>query len=179
MARGITQQKQSTNPLVVFDFDDTLVRSDGLIRVVHHDGAESVMTTSKFARYVQKSGDVFDYSMLAGENTIVEVLPHFSVMLDAIAMFGPRAVFVLTARHNPHGPRRMLTSLNVPRCVRVIATGSTDPQSKVSWIRTKVARDGHDHIEFFDDNRMNVSAVEDLAAEFPDVRLSTQWVNDA
>lgn len=179
MRRSRTRTSRRKNPLVVFDFDDTLIRSDGTIKVIHADGTEDVMTTDEFARYSQRSGDVYDFSGLSDKNAVVSVLPHFSVMLDAIAGFGPAAVVVLTARHDARPVRRMLTSLGIPRTVEVVAAASADPQSKVNWIREKATRGQHYHVEFYDDNLSNVMAVKRLAKELPRVRLSTHWVRDA
>ena len=38
--------------LHIFDFDDTLVRSDSVIRITHADGSSEEMTSEEYAKYV-------------------------------------------------------------------------------------------------------------------------------
>jgi len=48
--------------LRVFDFDDTLVKTDSHIYVKHADGKESKLTPGEYAVYEPKSDDQFDFS---------------------------------------------------------------------------------------------------------------------
>ena len=46
----------------VFDFDDTLVRTDGVIRVTTKNGLVKELSPAQYAVYDPKPGDSFDYS---------------------------------------------------------------------------------------------------------------------
>ena len=47
--------------LRVFDFDDTLVKSNSKV-YVNNNGAKTTLTPGQFAVYKKKSGDEFDFS---------------------------------------------------------------------------------------------------------------------
>ena len=47
--------------LRVFDFDDTLAKSDAFIYVKHKDGSESKLDPAEYAKYNSKTTDVFDF----------------------------------------------------------------------------------------------------------------------
>ena len=48
--------------LKVFDFDDTLVKTQSNIYVIHADGSEDALTPAEYAVYKPQEGDKFDYS---------------------------------------------------------------------------------------------------------------------
>ena len=52
--------------------------------------------------------------------------------------------------------------------VEVIALGSSDPQDKADWIEQQ-AQKGWNDIRFMDDSSKNVSAVREMAKNYPDI----------
>ena len=48
--------------LHIFDFDDTLVRSDSMIRITHADNSHEILDSEEYAAYKEQPGDKFDYS---------------------------------------------------------------------------------------------------------------------
>ena len=48
--------------LFIFDFDDTLARNTGKVRVVKKNGTMLSLESSHFANYVEEKGDYFDFS---------------------------------------------------------------------------------------------------------------------
>ena len=48
--------------LHIFDFDDTLVRSDSMIRITHADNSHEILSSEEYSTYVEKPGDKFDFS---------------------------------------------------------------------------------------------------------------------
>lgn len=164
------------NPLIVFDFDDTIVRSSDMIHVHHSDGTSTSFDTSAFARYRPKRGDRVDYSDFSRPIIEADVLEHFETMLDAISQFGRNAVMVLTARHDRKPVAKLLSSLGV-KGIDIVALGAVSASAKANWLRDKIIEDDHDLLEFFDDNSKNVREVSKLRREFPDTRIITHRVS--
>jgi hypothetical protein len=52
----------SGKKLRVFDFDDTLVKTNSFIYITHGDGKSSKLTPGEYAVYEPKKDDVFDFS---------------------------------------------------------------------------------------------------------------------
>ena len=48
--------------LHIFDFDDTLVKSDALVKISHHDNTTSELTSEEFASYTPVENDQYDFS---------------------------------------------------------------------------------------------------------------------
>ena len=47
--------------LRVFDFDDTLVKTDSYVYVKHQNGRETKLSPGQFAVHTLKSGDTYDF----------------------------------------------------------------------------------------------------------------------
>ena len=48
--------------LRIFDFDDTLVKTNSFIYVTHKDGRKSKLNPGQYAVYNEKPGDVMDFT---------------------------------------------------------------------------------------------------------------------
>ena len=48
--------------LRVYDFDDTLVKTNSFIYITHKDGKKSKLTPGQYAIYKEQPGDKFDYT---------------------------------------------------------------------------------------------------------------------
>ena len=48
--------------LRIFDFDDTLVKTNSFIYITHKDGRKSKLSPGQYAVYTQRPGDVMDFT---------------------------------------------------------------------------------------------------------------------
>ena len=46
--------------LHIFDFDDTLVRSDSVVKIIHPKGNEEVLSSEAYASYVPTGEEIFE-----------------------------------------------------------------------------------------------------------------------
>lgn len=156
----------------VFDFDDTLVRTDGVIRVTTRNGLVKELSPAKYAVYDPKPGDQFDYSDF---EKVLNPRPVklFDYILQQVRRKGSKAE-VLTARGN-YGPIKAYLASRGIRGVFVNALGSADPNDKAKHIE-QLIRQGYTHIEFFDDSPKNIAAVKQLKDKYPDIYLRARLV---
>ena len=54
--------ESETRKLRVFDFDDTLVKSNSKVKLTKKNGDVFMLTPGEYAVYDKKEGDTFDYS---------------------------------------------------------------------------------------------------------------------
>jgi hypothetical protein len=158
----------------VFDFDDTLVKTNSKIYLTSRDelGNEikKSLTPREYAQYKRRDGDVFDYSDF---EQVIEPQPVQSTMLKlrmAIQDFGEKNVFILTARGNPGPVREFLDSQGVPN-IRIFAVGTSDPQAKAKVIEDEVLSRGIKRVKFYDDASKNIAAVKALRDDLPGVEI--------
>jgi len=146
--------------LHIFDFDDTLVRSDARIVVTDTDGSIKELTSEEYASYAEKPGEEFDFSDFDKFPKNPEIIePVFAELLASIALDGPESVVILTARSNPNPVRAFLKINRIP-AIHVEAVGSSDPMAKASYILERIkTEEDISKVRVFEDNVRNIRTI--------------------
>jgi hypothetical protein len=146
--------------LHIFDFDDTLVRSDSLIRITHSDGSREDLTSEEYAKYREQPGDQFDFSDFDAypqNPRIVEEV--FAELRASIALDGPQSVVILTARSNPTPVRQFLKDNNIPE-IEIHATGDSNSMAKARYVLNRLKSEDFDEVRVFEDNAKNIRTIQ-------------------
>ena len=167
--------------LHIFDFDDTLVRSDSKIRISHADGTESTLSSEDYAKYTEKKDDEFDFSDFdeypANPQIIDEV---FAELRASIALDGPQSVVILTARSNPEPVRQFLSDNNISG-VEINATGSANSMVKARYVLDRLKNEDFDEVRVFEDNAANIrtikKVIEPMGVRFQSNRVTKRGVH--
>lgn len=159
--------------LRVFDFDDTLVKTNSNIYVKHKDGKESKLTPGEYAIYEPKEGDVFDFSDFQSVKHPQEI-KGVTRLLKNILRVGGSDVVILTARSAYKPVKDYLKDVGIDN-IFVVALADSDPQKKADWIEDKI-KGGVDDVFFIDDSHKNVAAVKALSKKYPKISLKVRHV---
>ena len=173
--KGLEENK-GEKKLRVFDFDDTLVHVDATIHITHKDGTKSGLTPAKYAVYVPKEGDTFNFSEFS--SVIKKAKPLKNNIQDLIKSYNDptEKTTILTARLLGYPVKKYLKDeFNIEPYV--VGLGSSDPKDKSRWIEDQIKK-GYNNIEFRDDSQKNVDAVARLKDEYPDVELTSTLVTE-
>lgn len=161
--------------LHIFDFDDTLIRSDDTVYIHHADGTETELDSEEFAKYVEQPGDVFDFSSFdeypPNANLIEQV---FSELKSSIALDGLGSVVILTARSNPVPVREFLSDNGIDG-IEIVATGTSNPMAKAQYVLNRVKTGDFNEVRVFEDNVQNIRTIEKVV-EPTGVRLRSNRV---
>lgn len=148
--------------LRVFDFDDTLVKTDSLVGVTKADGTKFKLSPGEYAVYIAEPDDIFDYNDFWDElKNPREIKWVASILKDVYSKYGPEGAVILTARANYKPIRKFLNDLGL-QDVFVVALASADPQDKADYIERRIIEDDLEFVEFFDDSPANIKAVAEL-----------------
>ena len=161
----------------VFDFDDTLARTNSNVLYTMPDGTEGSIDAATFAKdasMMQAEGAIFDFSefskVMDGKKG-----PLFEVAKKIAQARGTKDVFVLTARpQDAAGPIQEFLAelgLDIP-LENITGLADGDPKAKANWMVGKVA-EGYNDFYFADDHLGNVKAVKDVFNTF-DVKGKVQ-----
>ena len=166
--------------LHIFDFDDTLVRSDSMVRVHHRDGTETEMDSGEFANYEEQPGDVFDYDDFDNYPPNAETIDQvFAELKSALALDGPNNVVILTARSNPRPVREFLSDMGIDG-IEIVATGTSSPMAKAQYVLDRVNNGTFDEVRVFEDNAQNIrtirKVIEPTGARLQSNRVTTSGV---
>ena len=158
--------------LAVFDFDDTLARSEAFIYVTKADGEKLKLNPAEYAVYEEEPGDEFDFkdfkSKLKNPQIIDDNVERLKAELD-----NPQTkVTVLTARGLAF-PLRHFFKYEVGINPYVIGVGSSDPMKKAEWIEAHIKK-GYNSIFFIDDSPKNIAAVDTLKQKYPNIGIETE-----
>ena len=159
--------------LRVFDFDDTLVKSNSKVYVVNK-GKKKTLTPGEFAIYDKKAGDEYDFSDFDKVIEPKKIKAMFRVFKNIYKASGSRRLTVLTARAAYKPVRKFLKDVGF-NDVYVVALGDANPQKKSDWIQSQIKK-GYDNILFLDDSPKNVSAVKKLKGKYPSIKMDARVV---
>ena len=143
--------------LRIFDFDDTLVKTNSFIYVTHKDGKTSKLSPGEYAVYKEQPGDKFDYKDFQQVSNPQLIKGYVELLRRMVSSSGSRDVFILTARSAEKPVAQFIKDLGI-RGVTVVALGDNNPEKKADWIEDKV-KAGFDDVYFVDDSPKNVDAV--------------------
>lgn len=162
--------------LRVFDFDDTLIKTDHKVYVTKGDGTKLTLTPGQYAKYTPAADDQFDFSEFEGPISNGKVIKKTLKILQDIlkAPGSDRKAAILTARGNAKPVRDFLRGLGID--MPIIALRSSDPFAKKAWIKSQIEK-GFTDIYFTDDSEKNIKAVDTLKSEYPNIKLRTQLVH--
>ena len=143
--------------LRIFDFDDTLVKTNSFIYVTHKDGKTSKLSPGEYAVYKEQPDDKFDYRDFQQVSNPQLIKGYVELLRRMVSSGGSRDVFILTARSAEKPVAQFIKDLGI-RGVTVVALGDNNPEKKADWIEDKV-KAGFDDVYFVDDSPKNVDAV--------------------
>ena len=159
--------------LRVFDFDDTLVKTDSKIYVTT-DGKTKTLTPGEYAIYKPKSGDEFDYKDFNDVIKPKQIKPIMKIFRKIVSATGKRKINILTARGNYKPVKKFLTDIGFGS-VYIVALNSSNPKDKADWIEDKI-NNGFDDVVFWDDSPKNIKVVDNLQKKYPNTSIRTELV---
>ena len=199
---GRTSERTGLKTLRVFDFDDTIARTNSKVGVTEFDintkeqlGDQYFITPAKYAKFktdvAPLNPDVhyeFDYSQF---KQVVEpqLIDHtFNILKRIVGKIKEEEkesipAVILTARGHAANEniREFLRSLDINIPVKTL-DGSA-PELKSEWIKQTMLARNIPHVEFFDDSELNVKAVKNLENDSeliekfgPDLRIKSRLV---
>ena len=171
------QAPQEVKKIRIFDFDDTLAKSNSQVLYTLPDGTTGKLNATEYAKRDQElkdKGATFDFSefskVIDGKKG-----PLFEVAQKINAARGNEDLFVLTARPaDSAGPIQeflKLAGLDF-RKENIIGLGDGTAQAKADWVQGKI-NEGYNDFYFADDAIKNVDAVKN-ALDNADVKGKVQ-----
>jgi len=175
--RNIIKEFKQGRTMSIFDFDDTLVKSDAWIYITHSNGKTTKLDPAEYAIYKPKPGDTFDFKdfnkMLRNPKLIKKNVALLKKQLQKARKTSGRQVTILTARKLGYPIKHFFKTLGMD--VYVVPVASNDPKLKADWIEKKI-QSGYTTIYFMDDSAKNVKAVRSLGNKYPDINLTVTKV---
>jgi FMN phosphatase YigB (HAD superfamily) len=168
--------------LRVFDFDDTLVRSQSKIKVTYPDGTVEYLTSAEYAAQGENPENEYDFSDFEEVINPQEIEKVTNILRNVVnAGTDGREVVILTARRpiSEDAIKEYLEEIGIDASkITFVLLGDADPLAKSNWIENKI-KDGTTDILFLDDSGKNVDAVLDLKQQYPDIKIDARQVKYA
>ena len=156
--------------LKIFDFDDTLVKSDSKVYVIKENGKIFSLSTLEYANYKLKPGEKFDFSEFKKVDDNAKIIDkQFEFFKNALQ--SNEEVVILTARMESNAVSDYLKN-NFNIDIPVISSGM---ESKASWVESQI-KNGYTDIFFMDDAIEHINDVNMLKFKYPNVRIKTKLV---
>ncbi len=160
--------------LRIFDFDDTLVKTNSFIYVTHRNGMKSKLTPGQYAKYDARDGDEFDFKDFQQVTRPELIKGYVELLRRMVNSGGSREVYILTARAAEKPVSQFIKDLGI-NGVKVIALGDNNPEKKADWIEDRV-KEGYDDVFFVDDSEKNITAVKKRLKNYPNIKQKIQQV---
>jgi hypothetical protein len=156
--------------LKIFDFDDTLVKSNSKVYVKKENGEIFPLSTQEYANYKLKPGEEFDFTEFKNVDINTEIIDkQFEFFKDAVQ--SNEDVVILTARAESDAVANYLKNkfnIDIP----VISSGM---ESKANWVEKQI-KNGYTDIFFMDDAIEHINNVNMLKFKYPNIRIKTELV---
>ena len=177
---AIMFSRNPNNPskgITILDFDDTLATSKSKILYTKSDGTKGSLTPAQYAKNYQEmlgEGTKFDFSQF---NEVIDgkIAPLFNKAMKLQGKFGPKNMFVLTARPAESAPAihafLQANGLKIP-LDNITGLANSTAEAKALWIAEKVGQ-GYNDIYFADDALQNVQVVKNVLDQM-DVKSKVQ-----
>ena len=162
--------KNPTKKARIFDFDDTLAKTDSKVLYTLPDGTEGSLDATQFAEEYNSLKEVnatFDYSEFnqvkkGSKGPLANLAKRFTEAA------GDRDVFILTARPDEAAEAiqeflRSTLGISIP-LKNITGLENGTPGAKAMWIAEKVS-EGYNDVFFADDSKSNVEAVEKMLTD--------------
>ena len=162
--------------LRVFDFDDTLVRTNSFVRLRKPGGEQVRMTPAEYALYSPMPDDDLDFEDFKTLKNPTEISWTLNILRSVVRTGGD--AIILTARGDEAKPHieEFLRSVGVPG-IEVVTLGDSNPMMKAAHVAARIEEFGYNFVEFFDDSVKNVHAVERMIANrYPGVTVKARHV---
>ena len=165
--------------LSVFDFDDTIAKSDAWVYVTRGGRAIKKLDPAEFAVYKPRPGEDFDFKefdrKIRNPRLIKQNADLLRKQLEKArkASKGSRKVTILTARRLGQPVTSFLKTVGID--AYVVPLGTADPQKKADWIENQI-RKGYDTVYFMDDSNKNIAAVNNMLLKYPKVQSITKLI---
>ena len=165
--------------LSVFDFDDTIAKSDAWVYVTKQGRIIKKLDPAQFAVYKPKPGEDFNFKdfdrKIRNPRLIKRNADLLRKQLDKARRVsrGARKVTILTARRLGQPVTSFLKTMGID--AYVVPLGSADPQKKADWIEQQIAK-GYDTVYFMDDSNKNIAAVNNMLNKYPEVTSITKLI---
>ena len=165
----VTELKRKKT-LHVYDFDDTLVKTDIPVIVIDKEGNKKEINSHEFATHQLQPGEKYDFSKF---NAIIKQSTPINKNIEQIkkSLENPSIkTTILTARKIAFPIMKHLRdkySINA----YVVGVGSSDPEIKADWIERQVQK-GYNDIKFIDDSQKNLDAVEKRLKDYSDIDVT-------
>tara|TARA_R110002110_G_scaffold38450_1_gene125406 strand:+ start:98 stop:685 length:588 start_codon:yes stop_codon:yes gene_type:complete len=176
------RQYLNESKLRVFDFDDTIAKSDSNIHITTDTGEEITMTPGEYATHKTNPNYEYDFSEFDEVINPREIKQITNIIRNALnAGTEGREIAILTARapEAEASIRDYLEGIGLDTSkITFELLGDSDPHAKSSWIHDRI-RTGATDVLFFDDSGKNVEAVEELRDVFPDIKIRARRVKYA
>jgi hypothetical protein len=155
MRKNLTEVQGKT--LHIYDFDDTLVKTQSDVLVRQSDGSTYKLDSHAFATHKLKPGEKYDFSNF--DKIIKTSLPIMrNIQQIKKSLSNPSIkTTILTARRIAYPIMKHLRD-SYDINTYVVGVGSSDPEKKADWIERQINK-GYVNIKFMDDSLANLDAV--------------------
>jgi hypothetical protein len=168
------REGQRGRKLWVFDFDDTLVKTDANTHVTNGD-RKFDLSPAEYAVYDKQPGDQFDFTDFERLINPRAVKWVNRILHNVYQHHGPEAIVVLSARSYQEPIMQYLKSIGLDD-VEIVALNTAVPAAKAAWVDARIKRDKLSTVEFFDDSPRNVTAIAALRQQHPGVMIVSRHI---
>ena len=151
-----------TDPLYIFDFDDTLALTDSHVRVIDRSGNVTRLDSRHFAAYRHRPGDTLNFDEFdRASGTLIE--NTVEAMQDAIRTHGLDNVYIVTARSIGGPVVDFLESFGLVS-PNVIATAGSE--GKARWLARTLSSGKYTSVFVYEDCRKNITMLRDIVEAY-------------
>lgn len=147
-----------SNVFYVFDFDDTIARSNATVKITSRSsGYTKELSSAEFANHVfDDIKNLYDFSSFDNIENVKCIHQTMGILHAVYASSGPSSIVILTSRESPQIPEQFLEKHDL-RDVKVHAIGQS--ASKAIWIKNVILEKNLSHVVFYENSSKHIKDV--------------------
>jgi len=169
-------------PIFIFDFDDTLIKSESKVVIKKKDGRIIHLDAKEYEKYKPEIDDVPDFTSFNNIKEYKTIEKTTKRLKWASNVYGQESTYILSARQYPNKIHDFTKENKIETNIHALAIpfGNNNGIHKYAFVKNLIILNKmtNDYVEYYDDRDDCIKELSNLKEEYPSIHFKIYKVID-